>query len=226
MKLYGASGHAKVVIDILRANVEDVEYLYDDNSLIGSLYGKNVKKPYRVIGPLIITIGNNRLRHKIPDRCSAIYFSKAIHPSAIVSSSAQIGDGTVVMDGAVIEAEAVIGRHNIIKTCASVNQECCIGDFVDISPNATLCGNVSVGEGTWVGAGATVIPGIKIGRWCIIGAGAIVIKDIPDGATAVGNPCKISKTNRMIDNQQLNSGGIIRDSSIIWLHNTHNEYAA
>lgn len=34
MYLYGASGHAKVIIDILRANHEPIEALFDDNEEI------------------------------------------------------------------------------------------------------------------------------------------------------------------------------------------------
>ena len=34
MYLYGASGHAKVIIDILRANNEAVEALFDDNEAV------------------------------------------------------------------------------------------------------------------------------------------------------------------------------------------------
>jgi acetyltransferase-like isoleucine patch superfamily enzyme len=50
-----------------------------------------------------------------------------------------------------------------------------------------------VGEGTHIGAGAVVIPSIRIGKWCTIGAGTVVIRDIPDYATAVGNPARIIK---------------------------------
>ena len=32
---------------------------------------------------------------------------------------------------------------------------------------------------------------MKIGRWCTIGAGSVVVSDIPDGALAYGNPCRV-----------------------------------
>ena len=37
MYLYGASGHAKVIIDILRANNEPIEALFDDNEKIRAI---------------------------------------------------------------------------------------------------------------------------------------------------------------------------------------------
>lgn len=192
MYLYGASGHAKVIRDILRANGIDVKAFIDDNRQLNRLAGVRVLHDAGDLSPFIISIGNNRIRKMIAERLNC-EFSKAIHPSANISESAEIGDGSVIMAGATINADAMIGRHCIINTCASVDHECMIEDFVHISPNVALCGNVRVGEGTHIGVGACVIPGIRIGRWCTIGAGATVITDIPDGATAVGTPAKIIK---------------------------------
>lgn len=196
MYLYGASGHAKVIIDILRACGIPPDGLIDDNNSTFELCGIPVSHSAAGLSPVIVSIGNNSVRKKIAERLDCT-FATAIHPRAIVSPAATIGEGTVVMAGAVIEADAVIGKHCIINTGALVNHECRIGDYTHISPNATLCGNVTVGEGSHIGAGATVIPGINIGRWTTIGAGATVISDIPQHTVAVGTPARIIKhTNK------------------------------
>lgn len=208
INLFGASGHAKVIKEIIEAQGDNVGCLYDDAPHCADIHGKTVCKASdaSVRGPLIISIGSNRARKLISER-HPLTFATAIHTKAIVSKTAQIGEGTVVMHGAVIQADATIGRHCIINTGASVDHECQIADYVHISPHATLCGNVTVGEGAWIGAGATVIPGIKIGKWSTIGAGSVVIRDIPDGATAYGNPCKVKLENMQhIKNQQLQGG--------------------
>lgn len=195
INLFGASGHAKVIMDIIMAQGDKVDCLYDDAPHYAEIHEVPVSKASEteVVGPLIISIGSNRIRQIISDRYPLEY-AKAVHPNAIISPSATIDSGTVVMQGAIIQADAIIGRHCIINSGASIDHECRIDDFVHISPHATLCGNVSVGEGSWIGAGATVIPGVKIGKWCTIGAGSVVIKDIPDGTIAFGNPCKIKRT--------------------------------
>lgn len=197
INLFGASGHAKVIKDIIEAQGDDVGCLYDDAPHCEEIHGKQVLKASSVCvtGPMIISIGSNRVRKLLSDRYPLRY-ERAVHPAAVVSKTAVIGDGTVVMQGAVIQSDSKIGRHCIINTGASVDHECVIGDYVHISPHATLCGNVYVGEGTWIGAGTTVIPGIKIGKWCVIGAGSVVIDDISDNTTAVGNPCKRILRNR------------------------------
>lgn len=201
INLFGASGHAKVIMDIINAQGDDVGCLYDDAPHCTDIHEVPVYKAneLNVIGPLIVSIGSNRVRKMISERYPMEY-ATAMHPKATISSSATIGRGTVVMQNALIQAEARIGEHCIINSGASIDHECVIGDFVHISPHATLCGNVHVGEGSWIGAGATVIPGIRIGRWCTIGAGSTVIRDIPDGVTAYGNPCRIKYKNQIKNN--------------------------
>lgn len=192
MYLYGASGHAKVIMDILKDNGIDIDGLVDDNPELNELLGYPVYHQRKDLSPMIVSIGNNSIRKKIVENLS-VEFGKAIHSTAVVSSTASVGEGTVVMQGAVIQSCAKIGNHCIINTGASVDHECVIGDYVHISPHATLCGNVQVGEGSWVAAGTIVLPGVKIGKWSVIGAGSVVSKDIPDGVLAVGNRCKVIK---------------------------------
>lgn len=191
INLFGASGHAKVIKDIIEAYGDQVGCLYDDAPHCDLINKRPVymASKVKVEGPLIISIGSNEVRKLISEKY-ALDYAKAIHPQSIVSPSAKIGGGSVVMQGAIIQSDAKIGKHCIINTGASVDHECVIEDFVHISPHATLCGNVHIGEGTWIGAGAIIIPGVKIGDWCVIGAGSVVINDIPDFTTAVGNPCK------------------------------------
>lgn len=192
--LYGAGGHAKVILDILAENDFPVKLVIDDDKnlsrfkdipVVHSLSDKDL--------PLLIGIGKNRIRKKIvqayPDVC---YFS-AISKSAFISSAARIGVGSVVMQGAIIQSSSVIGEHAIINTRASIDHDCKIEDFVHIAPGVILCGDVFVGEGAFVGAGSVVLPGIRIGKWSVIGAGSVVDKDIPDGVLAVGNRCKVIK---------------------------------
>lgn len=190
--MYGAGGHSKVIIDIIRSNEIAVTGLFDDNPSDGS--GKDVPilgkyEGQQLTAPLIISIGNNEIRQRISASLKVV-FGTAIHTSAFISPSAIIKEGSVVMQGAIVQADAVIGAHVIVNTGACIDHDCVIGDFAHIAPGAVLCGNVKVGEGTFIGAGAVIPPNIKIGKWCKIGAGAVVTKDVPDFTTAVGNPAR------------------------------------
>ena len=192
MYLYGASGHAKVIADILAANGIEIEAFIDDNPQLTSLHGVSVIHSAENRSPLIISIGDNKVRKTIAERLQCD-FGKAIHPQTFISPSVEIGDGTVVMSGAIIQSDARIGRHCIVNTAATIDHECMLEDYVHISPNASLCGNVRVGEGTQIGAGAVVVPGITIGKWTLICAGSVVTTNIPDFCIAAGNRCKVIK---------------------------------
>lgn len=218
MYLYGASGHAKVIIDILEASGEKIDGLVDDNLEVEQLQGYPVLHGSKGMSPFIVSIGVNAVRKKVAEKLKGVEFGKAIHPSAIVSPSASIREGTVVMQGAVIQADVRIGKHCIINTGASVDHECIISDYAHISPHSTLCGNVQIGEGSWIGAGTTVIPDVKIGRWSVVGAGSVVTKDIPDGVLAVGNRCEIIKSLDIKVLIKIKQGGVKSNLFVYWLH--------
>ena len=210
--LFGASGHGKVVKDILNANGVKVEAFVDDNLSVDECAGRIVLHDAKGLSPMIVSIGVNRIRKIVVDRLVAkankdghsLEFATAIHPSAIISPSAQIGEGTVVMAGAVINADAVIGKHCSVNTGATVDHDCVIGDYCHIAPGAHISGGTQIGEGSWIGVGACVIQCLNVGKDCMIGAGSVVVKDIPDGVTAYGNPCKV-KTNINTDNNMNNN---------------------
>lgn len=193
MYLYGASGHAKVIIDILESMNIDVSGLFDDNRVISELLGFPVYHEIKENIDLIVSIGENEIRKNVVEKLSDVNYVKAIHSSAIISKRSTIDAGTVVMQGAIVQSAVTIGKHCIINTGASVDHDCVVEDFVHLSPQSILCGNVHVGEGAWIGAGATIIPGVRIGKWAVVGAGSVVTKDIPDYALAAGNRCKIIK---------------------------------
>jgi len=196
MYLYGASGHAKVIIDILKSNGITVNGIFDDNEEIKNLLGYSVLGPYDSskihAEEMIISIGNNKHRKNVAKRVIC-EFGQAIHKTALISEFSSINLGTVVMHYAIIQSQTIIGKHVIINSSSIVEHDCTIDDFVHISPHATLCGNVKIGEGTHVGSGAIIIPGINVGCWSIIGAGSVIVKDVPDNVVVVGNPGKIIK---------------------------------
>ncbi|QTY26666.1 acetyltransferase [Flavobacterium sp. CS20] len=194
IQIYGASGHAKVVLDCLLSQGVSEFYIIDDDSRIKSILNFEVHQTHKA-KPIqsIIAIGNNYTRQKISQTLDFNY-TKAIHKTALVSNFSSIDKGSVVFAYAVVNANSKIGQHCIINTSAVVEHDCIVNDYVHISPNATLCGGVSVGELSQVGAGAVVNPGVSIGKNSIIGAGAVVTKDVPDNVVVVGNPAKVIKT--------------------------------
>ncbi|WP_313138974.1 acetyltransferase [Myroides sp.] len=197
MYLVGASGHGKVVAEVLEENNLEITGFIDANSSIEEVLGYPIigRTLDGIKGNAIVSIGDNQIRKSLIERNEELEYKSVVSPRANVSKRTIIDKGTVVMMGATINSESKIGKHCIINTNASIDHDCIIEDYVHISPNVGLAGNVEVGEGTHIGIGTSVIQGIKIGKWCTIGAGTVIIKDIPDYAVVVGNPGKIIKYN-------------------------------
>ena len=217
MILYGASGHSKVIIDILEANGIPIDYIVDDNPNLSSLLGYKVQRNVGQYEEAIVAIGSCEIRKQIVSSIKVGKYEIAVHPSAIISPHAQIGEGSVVMQGAIVQSCAEIGKHCIVNTGASVSHDVKLGDFVHIAPHATITGGVEIGEGTWIGAGAVIKQGVHIGSWTMIGAGSVVVDDIPSGVVAFGNKCRVIKIKDMTEkNENPIVGGVICCDSTIY----------
>ena len=191
--VFGAGGHGMVVAETIESMGDEVVCFWDDDQSKKSCNGYMVVNHENVFTEdleVVIAIGSNEVRKLIAAK-GLKNDNPVIHPAALISRSASIAAGTMVLPGAIVNAQASIGKYCILNTNSSVDHECVIGDFVHIAPGAVLAGNVEVGEGSLIGMGAVVLPHVKIGSWCKIGAGAVVVEDVPDGKTVIGVPAKI-----------------------------------
>lgn len=194
MLLYGAGGHARVLISILNALNHPPVAIFDDDPTKETVAGIPIigcyNSDFQPDLPLLLAVGNNATRCQLAQRIRHS-FGITIHPSAIVDLSVSLGVGTVIVHRAVVQANARLGQHVIVNTGASVDHDCVLSDFVQVAPGAILCGNVRIGEGTFIGAGAVVVPGIDIGRWAVVGAGAVVTRNVPDRAVVWNSPARL-----------------------------------
>lgn len=198
--IVGYSGHAFVVIDTFLAIGLNLlgyfEHSEKENNpfrlpYLGSERKENSAKILREKDIYFFaSIGNNAVRCRIVNKMFSQSFKTiaAIHPSAVISNSSSIGQGTFVAPGSMVNALSKIGKGVILNTSSVIEHECIIRDFVHIAPGAVLAGNVKIGEKSFVGANAVIKEGISIGKNVTIGAGAVIINDISDNETWVGNP--------------------------------------
>jgi len=203
--IWGASGHALVVADIIR--------LLNAYQIIGMIDDMNPGRAglefagYEVLGgretldnlwerqvrTMIVGFGNCRRRIQVARflRERGFRLATAVHPRATVAADISIGDGSVIVAGSVVNPAAAVGENVIINTGSSVDHECVIGDGVHIAPGVHLAAGVTVERCSWVGIGSVVKEGVHIGSDVMIGAGSVVLHDIPDGALAYGVPARV-----------------------------------
>lgn len=202
----GAGGHAKVVMEILKA--------YPDCQVVGLLDPKHELHGQKVLGvPILggddelprlrdqgvryffIGLGSTsdlKPRRRLYEfaQSSGLTPVSAIHPSAIISPSVTVGIGTTIMANAVINAGAQIGEDVIVNTGVIIEHDCVIGNHVHIATGASLAGGVWVGDNVHVGQGAVIRQATSIGTGAVIGAGAVLVADVSENQVMVGNPAR------------------------------------
>lgn len=207
--IIGASGHSKVVIDIIeRENKYNIVGLIDSFKTPGEcifnyeILGDENDIPFLIkkfsISSGIIAIGDNWTRKvmykKIQKISPELSFINAIHPNAVIGKNVSIGSGSVIMPGAIVNSDTIIGKFCIVNTNSSLGHDSELKNYSSLAPGVITGGNVIIGCCTAVSLGAKVIQNIEIGEHSIIGAGSLVINDIGDFILAYGSPAKTIRT--------------------------------
>lgn len=114
--------------------------------------------------------------------------------------------------GIEIHPGAKIGRRFFIDHGMGV----VIGETAEIGDDVTLYHGVTLGGTTWnkgkrhptledgvvVGAGAKILGPFTVHKNAKVGSNAVVTKEVPEGATAVGNPARFIIKNKPADDQE------------------------
>ena len=195
--LIGGGGHALSVADaIINGNQYEVvgytdvcdthiplRYLGTD-AVLENLHEKEILNAAVTVGYL----GEGRIREKLYHRAkqAGLRLPVIIDPSAVISGSAEVGEGVFIGKKAVVNGGVRIGRMCIINTGAIIEHNNRIGEYSHIAVGAVLCGDVRAGAHTFIGANATIIQEVRIGMNAVIGAGSVVIGDVPDNGRVVG----------------------------------------
>lgn len=208
--ILGAGGHAKVVMDTLRAMGRTVlgfvapEDAYrpaqllgapclGDDQAVAALGGGAVEL---ALGFGMVVPGPHRRRIFDDFHQQGFRFATLCHPSAVVAADVVVDEGAQVMAGAVIQPGSSIGANAIINTSVVIDHDCQVEAHAHLATGAVLSGGVRVGTGAMVGMGARVIQGITVGAAALVAAGAVVIAHVPDGEAVAGVPAKSMKIRR------------------------------
>ena len=204
--IYGAGGFAKEIIWL----IEEINNVNKEWELLGLIedneenFGKKING-YKILGGknyletlsddifITIAIGDGNIRKKIYENFPYKKDATLIHPSVKISSTNEIGKGSIICAGCNLTVNVVIGEHSNINLNCTVAHDCKIGDFVSVFPQVAISGNVKIGSNTTIGTGSTIIQKLKVGENVTIASMSNVTKNISDNSIALGNPIKIIK---------------------------------
>jgi len=141
-----------------------------------------------------ITIGEPKFRREAFARVTEAGYRGAlvVHPSAVISPDAEVGEGAVIAHGAFIGSQARIGKNFYGAKGASIGHDAVIGDHVRVGVGAFVGGHTVIGENAFIGSGAMLKDRIRIGEYSVVGIGSAVFSDVEANTTVMGNPARIT----------------------------------
>lgn len=212
--LIGAGQHARVILyNIKEQNKYDVIGILDANldkakenktfegiPILDIDYNEVDLRKLKIelgIFKFFIAFGNMKYRKKVWEMFKQAGWDSVniIHPNAVISKDAKLGEGILIECGCLITPNPTIGNNVVVNTGSQVNHDNIVEDHVYIASGVILSGGVKIGENTLLDDGVIVTLGKTVGKNSLIGAGAVVTKNIEDNVVVYGNPAKVIRSN-------------------------------
>jgi sugar O-acyltransferase (sialic acid O-acetyltransferase NeuD family) len=206
--IVGASGHARVVIDIVEheakhhiAGLIDTQRVVGDPVLGYPVLGREANLPDLIgrhqLAGVLVAIGDNFVRSQATQRimqlCPQLPSVSAVHPGASIARDVSIGAGTVIMAGVCVNPCVSIGRGCILNTQSSLDHDSVMEDFSSLAPRVATGGNCRIGACSAICIGGVLSHGVIVGEHSVVGAGSTVLAAIPACAVAFGTPAKVDR---------------------------------
>ena len=132
-------------------------------------------------------------------------YATFVHPLALVTRSAKLGYGTVVLTNAVVNSNARVGNHVTIQSGTLIGYDTVVGDNTFFAAQSAIGSNSKISTGCFIGLKCSVNNYTTIGDFAYIGMGSNVIKSVPDRAMAYGNPARqVERKINMYDRAKKN----------------------
>ena len=216
--LYGGGGHAKTLIDLIRAlGTFELAGIVDDGISLGEsvmgvpvigtsgdlarLRAEGIGSAVNAVGG----IGKPEVRWQVFERLAAAGFDQPalVHPRAFVEPSVVLDSAVQVLAGAYLSSDSSVGFGTLLNAGAILSHDNRLGRCVNLSPGATCGGCVSIGDFSQIGMRATINIGVTVGREVRIGNGATVKADVPDGTRVYAGTIWPRREKPDIDPNQL-----------------------
>ena len=149
--IVGAGEYGRLIKELAElCGYEKIGFLGDNSELAVGKVGeyKCFEQEYT---DYIVAIGNSNIREDITNKLSSTYtLVSLVHPTAVISKSAQMEAGCVVEAQAVFHTEAKLGRGCFVNAGAVVNHNSIVESYCQIDCNAVVAARAIVPQKTKV----------------------------------------------------------------------------
>jgi len=123
----------------------------------------------------LVALGRNDVRRAQIEAIKRLGMSLAtvIHPSAIVSSLAQVDGGSIIMGASVISAGCRIGQGVIINAGTILDHDVVAEDYTHLSIGCRIASGVHIGRSSTLYAGCVAGYGVSIEKNSVAAAGYV-----------------------------------------------------
>ena len=117
-------------------------------------------------------------------------FISLVHPTALVSATAQIGEGVVICPHATISDNAKVNDYVYINLYTAIGHDAIVGAYSTLSSFTDITGGVVIGEEVFSGSHVSVVPKVQIGAGAYLCAGSVVMSRVAKDTKVLGNPAR------------------------------------
>jgi sugar O-acyltransferase (sialic acid O-acetyltransferase NeuD family) len=206
--IFGANYLGRSAKEIFESNGNVVYCFLDDNkklhnteidaiSILGSTDDDGFLKLIGKKCEAFVAIDDNKIRKSIVAMLQEVRHVQpvnAIHKTAVIPESAEMGHGNFVDMSVLVGAAAKIGNQCLFNAGAIIGAEATVGDFVQIGAGSIIGAGTIIENEVFVGSGVTIVSGITIGKGARVGAGSVVVAPVKAGETVFGNPAQSIKS--------------------------------
>lgn len=140
-----------------------------------------------------VTMGDNKLRSEIATKIRSLggKTPNLIHPSAVISTSASLGQGCFIHMETKISTQSKLGNDCVIDFNSLVAHHATLGDACYMSSLAMVGSYCTIGKRVLFGMNSLILPlRLSLGDDCIVGGKANVTKSFLENCLLVGNPAR------------------------------------
>lgn len=205
--IFGANYLGRSAKEIFESNNNVVYCFLDDNkklhnteidtvTVLGSTDDDGFLKLIGKKCEAFVAVDDNKLRKNLVTMLQEVRHVQpvnAVHSSAIIPVSAEIGHGNFIDVGVTIGVGAKVNNQCLIHAGAIIGAEATLGNFVQIGSGSVVNPGVTIEDEAFIGSGVIIVSGVTIGKGARVGAGSVVIGPVKAGETVFGNPAQSIK---------------------------------